>query len=137
MIELKHLLNYLLLGIFISLWCYNFILNNLNVKQNQGWLNLPKSFDSSVSFFHISFFLFLVTFGNEVTKIQNYYVPLVYVLKGEMGKTEKNRKENHATKVTKIPKTKSQKYKMNETTLHFISTSQPEKKCWMDSNEQK
>ena len=32
-----------------------------------------------------------------------------------MGKTEKSRKENHATKVTKIPKTKRQKYGMNET----------------------
>ena len=31
-----------------------------------------------------------------------------------MGKIEKNRKENHATKVTKIPKTKTQKYGMNE-----------------------
>ena len=32
-----------------------------------------------------------------------------------MGKTEKRRKENDATKVTKIPKTKRQKYGMNET----------------------
>ena len=32
-----------------------------------------------------------------------------------MGKTEKNRKENHATKVTKIPKTKRRKYGMNKT----------------------
>ena len=32
-----------------------------------------------------------------------------------MGKTEKNRKENYATKVTKIPKTKRIKYGMNET----------------------
>ena len=31
-----------------------------------------------------------------------------------MGKTEKNRKENHATKVTKLPKTKRRKYGMNE-----------------------
>ena len=31
------------------------------------------------------------------------------------GKTEKNRKENHATKVTKLPKTKRRKYEMNET----------------------
>ena len=35
-----------------------------------------------------------------------------------MGKTEKKRKENHATKVTKTPKTKRRKYGMNET---FIS----------------
>ena len=32
-----------------------------------------------------------------------------------MDKTEKNWKENHATKVTKIPKTKRRKYGMNET----------------------
>ena len=31
-----------------------------------------------------------------------------------MGKTEKPQKENHATKVTKIPKTKQRKYWMNE-----------------------
>jgi len=54
----------------------------------------------------ISRFWFLVTFGDEVTKIQKYYVMFVYILQGKMGKTEKPRKENHATKVTKIPKTK-------------------------------
>jgi hypothetical protein len=32
-----------------------------------------------------------------------------------MGKTEKNRKENHATKVPNIPKTKRQKCGMNKT----------------------
>ena len=32
-----------------------------------------------------------------------------------MDKTEKNWKENHSTKVTKIPKTKRRKYGMNET----------------------
>ena len=32
-----------------------------------------------------------------------------------MGKTEKTQKENHTTKVTKIPKTKRRKYGMNET----------------------
>ena len=37
-----------------------------------------------------------------------------------MGKTEKNRKENHATKVTKIPKTKRRKYGMNETKINFM-----------------
>ena len=65
-------------------------------------------------------FLVLVTFGDEVTKIQKYYVIFVYILQGKMGKTEKNRKENHATKVTKIPKTKRRKYGMNETLVPFI-----------------
>ena len=37
------------------------------------------------------------------------------MLQGKMGETEKKRKENHATKVTKIPKTKRRKYGMNET----------------------
>ena len=34
-----------------------------------------------------------------------------------MGKTEKKWNENHATKVTKIPKTKRRKYGMNETLI--------------------
>ena len=48
-------------------------------------------------------------------KLRKYYVIFVYILQGKMAKTEKNRKENHATKVTKIPKTKRQKYGMNKT----------------------
>ena len=63
--------------------------------------------------FRSSHFSFLVTFGDEVTKIRKYYVIFVYILQGKMGETEKKRKENHATKVTKIPKTKRQKYGMN------------------------
>ena len=35
-------------------------------------------------------FWILVTFGGEVTKIQEYYVIFVYILQGKMGKTEKN-----------------------------------------------
>ena len=60
-------------------------------------------------------FSFLVTFGDKVTKIQKYNVIFVYILQGKMGKTEKNTEENHATKVTKIQKTKRQKYGMNKT----------------------
>ena len=51
---------------------------------------------------HFSFLVF-VTFGNEVTKNTSYII-FVYISQGKMGKTEKNWKENHATKVTKIPK---------------------------------
>ena len=69
---------------------------------------------SYVSFIPFFSFWFLVTYGDEVTKIQKYYVIFVYILQGKMGKTEKNRKENHATKVTKIPKTIGQKYAMNK-----------------------
>ena len=36
-----------------------------------------------------SHFSFLVTFGDEVTKIRKYYVIFVYILQGKMGKTEK------------------------------------------------
>jgi hypothetical protein len=46
----------------------------------------------------------LVTFGDEATKIQKYYVIFVYILQGKMGKTDKNPKEKHPTKVTKITK---------------------------------
>ena len=38
-------------------------------------------------------FWFLVTFGDEGTKIQKYYVIFVYILQGKMGKTEKNGKK--------------------------------------------
>ena len=72
--------------------------------------------------FGSSHFSFLVTLGDEVTKIQKYYVIFVYILQGKMGKMEKNRKENHATKVTKIPETKRLKYGMNKIlcTYHVI-----------------
>ena len=57
----------------------------------------------------------MVTFCNKVTKIRKYYVIFVYILQGKMGKMEIKQKENHATKVTKILKTKRRKYGMNET----------------------
>ena len=53
-------------------------------------------------------FWFLVIFGDADTKIQKYYVILVYILQGG-----KNWKENQATKVTKILKAKSRNYGMN------------------------
>ena len=60
-------------------------------------------------FVHPKFcFWVLVTFGDEDMKIRKYYVIFVYILQGKMGKTEKNWKENHATKVNKIPKTQRQ-----------------------------
>ena len=46
-------------------------------------------------------FWFLVTFGDKVTKIQKYHVIFVYILQDR-----KKGKENHANKVTQIPKTK-------------------------------
>ena len=62
-------------------------------------------------------FWFFVTIGHEVTKIRKYYIIFVYLLQGKMGKKEKNRKENHATKVAKIPKTKRRKCGMNDTLI--------------------
>ena len=56
--------------------------------------------------FRSSHFWFLVTFGDDVTKIQKYYVIFVYILLGKMGKTEKNRKK---IMQLKWPKTKNQK----------------------------
>jgi hypothetical protein len=35
-------------------------------------------------------FWFLVTFGDEVTKVRKFYVIFVYILQGKMGKTEKS-----------------------------------------------
>ena len=52
-------------------------------------------------------------FWQQSYEIQKYYVIFVDILEGKMAKGEKTRKESHATKVTKIPKTK--KYEMNET----------------------
>ena len=62
-------------------------------------------------------FCFLVTFGNEFTKILcNLYLHFAR----QDGQDGKNLKENHATKVTKIPKTKRRKYGMNETKVKTI-----------------
>ena len=71
----------------------------------------------SLLMFPSSHFSFLVTFGDKVL-LRNI---MQGILQGKMGKTEKSRKENHATKVTKIPKTKRRKYGMNETFLVYIS----------------
>ena len=64
--------------------------------------------------FHSSHFSFLVTFVDEVTKILRNLCLHSARQNGQDGKKLK-RKENHATKVTKIPKTKRRKYGMNET----------------------
>ena len=54
-------------------------------------------------------------------KLQKYYIIIDYILQGKMGETEKKRKENHATKVTDIPKTKRLKYGMNK---HIMKNGQ-------------
>ena len=50
-----------------------------------------------------------------VMKLLKYYLIFVYILQGKIGKTEKNRKENNTTKVTK-----RQKYGMNETEVFIV-----------------
>ena len=65
----------------------------------------------------------MVTFGDKVTKIQKYYVIFVYILPGKMDKTGKNQKENHETKMTKIPKTKRREYEMNKAFVNTINNS--------------
>ena len=40
-------------------------------------------------------FGFLVTFGDEVSKIRKYYVIFVYILQGKMGKTKKPERKSH------------------------------------------
>ena len=58
----------------------------------------------------------MVTFGLEVTKILR---DLCLYFARQDGQEGKKWQENHATKVTKIPKTKRQKFGMNETLLNF------------------
>ena len=83
-------------------------------------------------FLHSIFpFWFLVTFGDKFTKIQKYYVIFVYILQDKMGKTEKNRRENHATKNDQNTKTKRSKYGMNETLVHFFSCDQQDFKFFL------
>ena len=55
-------------------------------------------------------FWFVVTFGDEVTKIQKILRNLCLHIARQDGQDGKNRKENHATKVTK--ETKNQKMKI-------------------------
>ena len=56
--------------------------------------------------FRLSHFSFLVTFGNEVTKIQKNYVIFVYILQGKIGKIEQNRKKITQLNQSKYPKPK-------------------------------
>ena len=72
------------------------------------FLNFTKTVAHTL-LFRSSHFSFLV-FGHFWRK---YYVIFVYILQGKMGKTERKRKENHATEMTKIQKTKRRKYGMN------------------------
>ena len=56
--------------------------------------------------FRSSHFSFLVTFGDEVTKIQKKYVIFVYILQGKMGKIEQNGKKITQLNQSKYPKPK-------------------------------
>ena len=68
-----------------------------------------------------SYVSFLVTFwlrSYENTKILRN---LCLLFARQDGQDRKTRKENHASKVTKIPKTKRRKYGMNETYVSIKS----------------
>ena len=70
---------------------------------------------SYVSFFPFFIFWFLVTFGDEVMKI-------IRDFGRQDGQDRKKREDNHATKATKRPKTKRQKYGMNnEQHIDYLS----------------
>ena len=69
-------------------------------------------FVSFIPFFVFGFWSLLAT---KLGRYKIYYAIFVYILQGKMGKTEKNQKENHTTKVSKIPKTKRREYGMNKT----------------------
>ena len=70
--------------------------------------------------FRSSHFLFLVTFGDKVMKILRN---LCLHFARQDGQDGKKWKENHATKVTKIPKTKRRKYGMNKTKVNGFPIS--------------
>ena len=53
-------------------------------------------------------FWFLVTFGDEVTKIRKYYIIFVYILQGKMGRMEKNGKKITQLKWPKYQKPKDE-----------------------------
>ena len=86
------------------------LISKISNKTKIIGLICPAVFFTEISVFRSSHFWFLVTFEDEVTKIQKYYVKFDYILQGKW-------KENHATKATKIPKTKRRKYGMNKTLL--------------------
>ena len=71
--------------------------------------------------FHSSHFSFLVFLSLLRTNWENSKILgnlCLHFARQDGQQDGKNRKENHATKVTKIPKTKRRKYRMNET-LNF------------------
>ena len=89
-----------------------FMLNFLNLKSFLSNLFFVVAFSLSTLWcvLFIPFFIFghFQQWSNEVI--------FVFILQGKMSKTKK---ENHATAVTKIPKTKQRKYGMNETMVNM------------------
>ena len=68
---------------------------------------------SFIPFFIFGFWSFL-----QIHKNTKILCNLCLYFARQDGQDEKKRKENHATKVTKIPKTKRQKYVMNQTYVY-------------------
>ena len=70
----------------------------------------PSYFVTALAFFNKCFVHPIFGFLSLLaTKLQNYYIIFVNFFQG---KTDEKQKENHATKVTKKPKTKNQKKKI-------------------------
>ena len=96
-------------------FAYLFLPNNFRDTGVTLW------FLHDICFIHPIFhFWFSVTFGYKDTKI----LPnLCLHFARQDGQDRKNWKENHATKVNKIPKTKRRKYGMNETYVNHIAVT--------------
>ena len=88
--------------------CFENFCSSLTRRQTDCQQNKQGMFLTSVLCFVHPIFDF---WSLLAMKLRKYFVIFVYICK--MGKTEKNRKENHATEVTKVPKTKRRKYGMN------------------------
>ena len=70
--------------------------------------------------FRSSHFWFLVNFGDEVYENMKILHNHCLHFAKQDGHDRKKWKENHATKVAKIPKTKRRKYGMNETLVSSL-----------------
>ena len=75
-----------------------------------------KTYVTSIPFF---IFWFLVTFGDEVTKLQKHYVIYVYLLQG---KIEKNGKKIKHLKRPKYQKPKRRKFGIKTQTNKILKT---------------
>ena len=62
-------------------------------RRQKSSSRIPAACKSSCLLFCSSHFWFLVTFVDEVMKIQKYYIIFIYILQGEMSQTENKEKK--------------------------------------------